>query len=77
MARSAATAPNPLALLDDATLGAMTRRAWIDAARAWQELRAVRDPSPMLRVMLRGAAEGAESYWHTLHAEEERRARMA
>ena len=60
-----------LSLLDDASLRRMERRAYLDAARSFQEARANRDRS--IAGVLRDAALSADDYWHTLKAEITRR----
>ena len=73
------TTANPYALLTDAELDRYIERAWYEAVRAWNEARAYRAGAPDRRwrpadALLRGAAESADAYWHTLTDERRRRA---
>ena len=71
-----------MALLTDDELRAMTRRAWLAAARNWQDLRAWTPASPMtpddyrhMRAMLAEDAHASDDWHALLRAEAERRRR--
>jgi hypothetical protein len=54
-----------LSTLSDAEFGAMTARAWREAARCWAEYRREPVTSP-IRGLLLTSAEAAEAYWADL-----------
>ena len=69
-----------MALLTDDELRAMTRRAWIAAARNWQDLRAWTPAAAMttddyrhMRAMLAEDAHASDDWHALLRAEAERR----
>jgi hypothetical protein len=73
-----------LALLTDAELDAMTRRAYAGAAAAWSELRRYRpagavtpDDFRTCRAMLAADAEHLDAWYADLRAERDRRAQDA
>jgi hypothetical protein len=61
-----------LSNLSDEDVRRRTERAWVEAARCWQEYRSSGGPRD-LRSMLKADAETAQDLWAALRAEQERR----